>query len=483
MKIKKFCATATLLAAACAMQAGAMAADTPTAAATAGTATQSTVGTAVTATNQTANTDAATGELLPSDVQTSSDGLQLKKIYDVDKTTSPDKIPQADFERGGFKYTFEDLLKIELPEMDRKVHSETVTVSSSSNNTNDVLSLLPKSKSVSTTDGYTGTAYLDISSISTKVAGTESVSNDLSATREYPGLSEMDMESIPKSITENGHTLRFADVEWKEANDEADNFGTVQTTYTAVVSYTGTATSSRTTGYTVTATYAGEVSRRNNEGVRYIAVYSGTPIEEIPAIPEEEQGHEEDPPDLTGLIDPEQEQQNSRNDEHKAPLISWVLCAIFGILMLLFAFRPPMCRRMMQQMQQGAQAVREKINNETERIKSERQAKVYDGETIANMRLGAAHFEGTSGWDGNVAMCGHNRGSYGYFGNIHTLKNGDTISYTTIFGTRTYKVYSVRKIAKTDTSVLDPSDANIITLITCVRDVPSQRWCVQAMAI
>ena len=47
------------------------------------------------------------------------------------KTTSPDKIPQADFERGGFKYTFEDLLKIELPEMDRKVHSETVTVSSS----------------------------------------------------------------------------------------------------------------------------------------------------------------------------------------------------------------------------------------------------------------------------------------------------------------------------------------------------------------
>lgn len=185
-------------------------------------------------------------------------------------------------------------------------------------------------------------------------------------------MTEMDMESIPKSITENGHTLRFADVEWKEANAEADNFGTVQTTYTAVVSYTGTATSSRTTGYTVTATYAGEVSRRNNEGVRYIAVYSGTPIEEIPAIPEEEQGHEEDPPDLTGLIDPEQ--QDNQNDERKAPLISWVLCAVFGILMLLFAFRPPMCRRMMRQMQMGAQAVREKINNETERIKSERQA-------------------------------------------------------------------------------------------------------------
>ena len=61
MKIKKFCATATLLAAACAMQAGALAAEAPAAT---GTATQSTVGTAVTATNQTANTDAATGEPL-----------------------------------------------------------------------------------------------------------------------------------------------------------------------------------------------------------------------------------------------------------------------------------------------------------------------------------------------------------------------------------------------------------------------------------
>ena len=55
MKVKKFCATATLLAAACAMQAGAMAADTPTAAAT---ATQSTVGAAGTSATQTASTDA-----------------------------------------------------------------------------------------------------------------------------------------------------------------------------------------------------------------------------------------------------------------------------------------------------------------------------------------------------------------------------------------------------------------------------------------
>lgn len=109
--------------------------------------------------------------------------------------------------------------------------------------------------------------------------------------------------------------------------------------------------------------------------------------------------------------------------------------------------------------------------------------RVYEGESIGNMRLGAAHFEGTSAWDGNVAMCGHNRGSYGYFSRIHELKNGDTITYTTAYGTRSYQVYSVRKIANTETDVLRPTTENIITLITCVRDVPSQRWCVQAIAV
>lgn len=39
--------------------------------------------------------------------------------------------------------------------------------------------------------------------------------------------------------------------------------------------------------------------------------------------------------------------------------------------------------------------------------------KVYDGETVSNLRLGVAHFEGTSAWDGNVGFCSHNRGSYG----------------------------------------------------------------------
>ena len=64
------------------------------------------------------------------------------------------------------------------------------------------------------------------------------------------------MTDIPKTIEDNGHTLTFSDIEWTPETEETDNLGTMETTYTAVVTYTGTATSSRTTGYTVTATYA-----------------------------------------------------------------------------------------------------------------------------------------------------------------------------------------------------------------------------------
>lgn len=110
--------------------------------------------------------------------------------------------------------------------------------------------------------------------------------------------------------------------------------------------------------------------------------------------------------------------------------------------------------------------------------------RVYDGETTQNMRLGVAHFEGTSAWDGNVAMCGHNRGSYGYFARIHQLKEGDTITYKTVHGTRSYSVFSVRKISKYEIDVLNPSNENIMTLITCVRDqAQTYRWCVQAVAV
>lgn len=151
MKVKSFCASAALLTAFALSPVSAMAADVPAAAAQQ---------------QNTATAAATTGSVLPSDVLTNDDGTELKKIYDVAKTVSPAQIPTEDFDRGGLHYTFSELLKIDMPETDHKTHSEQVSVSSSANSASDVLSLLPKSKAIVTTDGYTGTAYLDTSSIS-----------------------------------------------------------------------------------------------------------------------------------------------------------------------------------------------------------------------------------------------------------------------------------------------------------------------------
>lgn len=345
MKIRLFCtSTALLLACLSPVQAAALA--------TADTASATTSVQAESANVDTASTLGETNTYYPVDVQVSADDFTCKKIYDVPTGTSPDQIPQDNFDRGDMHYTFQDLLRIEMPDIDYKMHSETVTVSSTSNNSNDVLALLPKSKSVTTDDGYSGTAYLDVSSISTKVAGTESVSEELSATREYPNMPEMDMTDIPKTIEDNGNTLTFSDIAWTSETEETDNLGTMETTYTAVVTYTGTATSSRTTGYTVTATYAGEVSHRNNDCMRYIAVYSGEPI-----VIEPEDNTE--PPDLTEILPPELRIEPINQTEDGTP-ISWVLCAVFGVLMVLFAMRPPACRRMVMQMQAMASQARGK---------------------------------------------------------------------------------------------------------------------------
>jgi sortase A len=109
--------------------------------------------------------------------------------------------------------------------------------------------------------------------------------------------------------------------------------------------------------------------------------------------------------------------------------------------------------------------------------------RVWEGESLANLAKGVGHFSATSAWDGNVAVAGHNRGTAAWFAQLHTLKIGDRITYETCLGTRAYAVVSVARIAETDWSQLQASSENTLTLVTCVRDVPELRWCVQAREV
>ena len=101
----------------------------------------------------------------------------------------------------------------------------------------------------------------------------------------------------------------------------------------------------------------------------------------------------------------------------------------------------------------------------------------------STLMKGAGHFKGTSIWDGNCAIAGHNRGVRDDFGDLHTLERGDTITWTTKLGVRTYEVTSVQKVKETDTSGTAPSNENKLTLYTCVRNQRTYRWQVQAAEV
>ena len=109
--------------------------------------------------------------------------------------------------------------------------------------------------------------------------------------------------------------------------------------------------------------------------------------------------------------------------------------------------------------------------------------KIFQGTDSATLKKGVGHFTNTSIWDGNVSLAAHNRGANSYFGEIHTLENGDRITLTTKEGARTYSVTSVAKISETDNSMLESTSDNCLTLFTCVRDQREYRWCVRAVEV
>lgn len=109
---------------------------------------------------------------------------------------------------------------------------------------------------------------------------------------------------------------------------------------------------------------------------------------------------------------------------------------------------------------------------------------VYEGTTQENMRKGVAHFESTSGWTGNIALAGHNRPvSWASFAKLKDVKLGDTVQYTTAYGTATYVVTNITTCATTDTSGLLQDGTNKITMYTCKANQPEVKLCVVATLV
>jgi len=111
--------------------------------------------------------------------------------------------------------------------------------------------------------------------------------------------------------------------------------------------------------------------------------------------------------------------------------------------------------------------------------------RVYEGDNyMALMERGVWHFRHASAWYGNISLSAHNvnlDGSPGYFLHLYTLRPGAVIRYQTALGVREYTVESITEISQYDWTLLDRTEDNRITLITCISGRADMRLVVQGI--
>ena len=91
---------------------------------------------------------------------------------------------------------------------------------------------------------------------------------------------------------------------------------------------------------------------------------------------------------------------------------------------------------------------------------------VYDSTDEINLNRGAGRIKGTARIDtpGNLGIAGHRDG---FFRALKDIEVGDSIDMLTFNGNTEFVVSSITIVDPTDVSVLAPTDASTITLVTC----------------
>jgi sortase A len=92
--------------------------------------------------------------------------------------------------------------------------------------------------------------------------------------------------------------------------------------------------------------------------------------------------------------------------------------------------------------------------------------RVLEGDDARTLRLAVGHIPGTAvpGPSGNVGLAGHRTS---YFRSLQKIKVGDEIRYSTLAGTFTYRVVSLRVVLPNAIEVLDSTQRPTLTLVTC----------------
>lgn len=217
---------------------------------------------------------------IPDDVTYQNlNGQQLAiKVFTLLPDQDPTDLAEPDFEYDGFLYSHSSTVKEEQTYNEENLHTETVTVTTSSKDLEDILAELKPT--IEYDDGSaSGTLALDHSTITTEAAGYKSSSYTVTATKNYTGLDRNDSSYIDKTVVKDGRTLSLSNVTWSVESTALVGDELVPATYSAVATYSGTAYSNVATGYITTAEYTGTITSSGISSIKYTVTYLGVPIE------------------------------------------------------------------------------------------------------------------------------------------------------------------------------------------------------------
>ena len=108
-------------------------------------------------------------------------------------------------------------------------------------------------------------------------------------------------------------------------------------------------------------------------------------------------------------------------------------------------------------------------------------APIKDGTDMSTLKTAIGHFKETAYFNGNICFAAHNRGyNQNFFERLNEVKEGDRIEYITKYTTQIYYVTEIKEVEETDLSVLNPTEQDQVTMITCIKNQKEKRLCVIA---
>lgn len=202
---------------------------------------------------------------------------QAIMVYTLLPDQQPEDLIEQDFEYDGYLYAYSGMTKQEQTFNEEKLHTETITVNTGSKDLKDILAELKPT--IEFDDGTSqGILALDHETIKTEAAGYKTSSYTVTATKNFTGLASNDSSLIDPTAMKNGRTLSLSNITWSVESTALVGDTLVPATYSAVATYSGTASSTVATGYITTAEYTGKVTASGISSIKYTVTYIGTPI-------------------------------------------------------------------------------------------------------------------------------------------------------------------------------------------------------------